>query len=132
MSKPKNSIISKFLTRAKIVKYGYEFNKGFPLEIREGGDKSIWLLSSYFLLKLSLRPQLILKKDLLNYTPKNILKIFNRINPRCWKIIKHSVYQKELSEIFSLCSASSLCTILEISMPMAVSLFPVWDRLACD
>jgi hypothetical protein len=102
MSKPKNSIISKFLTRAKIVKYGYEFNKGFPLEIREGGDKSIWLLSSYFLLKLSLRPQLILKKDLLNYTPKNILKIFNRINPRCWKIIKHSVYQKELSEIFSL------------------------------
>ena len=46
MTKPKHNIISKFLIRAKIAKYGYEFNKGFPLEIREGGDKSIWLLTA--------------------------------------------------------------------------------------
>ncbi|MDC1541022.1 glycosyltransferase family 61 protein [Candidatus Pelagibacter ubique] len=99
MSKPnRNSIFSRLLIKLKIAKLGYAVNKGFPLEIRVGADKSIWLLSSYFLLKLSLKPRIILKKNLLNYTPKNLLKIFNRINPRCWELIEHSVYQKELSE----------------------------------
>ena len=30
--------------------------------------------------------------------PKDIEKIWNRINPRCWDIIEYSNYQKALSE----------------------------------
>ena len=94
MSKPKHNILGKFLTRIGLLKYGYSVNKGFPLEIREGSDRSIWILVSFFLLKLSLKPRLIFKRNYKNYTPNSVSKIFNRINPRCWEIIEHSIKQK--------------------------------------
>ena len=98
MSKHEHNILTRFFGKLGIVKYGYSVNNGFPLEIREGAYKSVWLLCSYFLLKLSLKPRIILKKNLINYTTNNILSIFNRINPRCWEIIEFTMTQKALAE----------------------------------
>ena len=46
--KVKYNIFLKILFRLGLIKYGYSVNQGYPLQIREGSNKSIWLLTSLF------------------------------------------------------------------------------------
>jgi hypothetical protein len=93
------NIFLKILFKIGLLKDGYFIDNNYnPLTLRIGSAKSIWLMTANFLIKFSCVPKVIRKRDYLNYSPKDIQKIWNRINPRCWDIIEHSNYQKALSE----------------------------------
>ncbi len=97
MSKPKHNFFTKALQKIGILKYGYAVNNGFPFELREGGDKSVWFLCKFFLFKFSFKPKLVLKKNLGYYLTPEILEIYYKINPRCWEIIEHTIKQKTIA-----------------------------------
>lgn len=93
------NIFHKLLFKIGLLKHGYFIEKNIhPFMLREGSKKSIWLITSSFLFKLSLKPKIVRKTNLTNYTPQCIQIIYNRIKPRCWDIIEHSIRQKKFSE----------------------------------
>ena len=92
-------IFYKIFFKIGLLKNGYFIdNKHYLLTLREGSNKSVWIMTANFLFKLSSKPKIIKKIDCTHYTPQSIKNIFNKINPRCWDIIEHSISQKKISE----------------------------------
>ena len=92
-------LMIKFLIKIKLLKHGFFVDRNDPFfRLRTGSYNSIWVMRPSLLVKLSLMPKLVQKKDYLNYTPPSIKEVLNKINPRCWDIIELSIKQKVASE----------------------------------
>lgn len=89
------NIFVRILVKLKFIRSGYYVSKGFPINLRlDAKNKFVWLMTKNFLLKFSFKPKIIKRKNFLDYSLKNISKVFNRIHPRFWEIIEYNRIQK--------------------------------------
>lgn len=90
------AVLSKILFALGLLRNGYFIDdKRIPFTFRVGSKKTLWLMTARFLIKISLIPKIIGKKDCLCFSTEDIVNSFNRINPRCWDIIENSIKQKK-------------------------------------